>query len=53
MTNFEWIKGISVEKLAWFLCEVKIDHELENREFPGEDDLEGWKEWLESECDEI
>ncbi len=53
MTNFEWMKGMGAEGLAWLLCEIKMDYELDNREFPGENDLEGWKEWLESECGEI
>lgn len=41
MTNFEEIKGMSVEELAEFLCE-KFCHGV------GENLIKGW---LESECD--
>lgn len=41
MTNYEKIKGMSVEELAEFLCE-KFCHGV------GENLI---KEWLESECD--
>lgn len=55
MTNFERIKGMSIEELAEFLCQVKQDYQPDIQwgchEFPGCEDWADWEEWLESECD--
>ena len=51
MTNYEKIKGMSVEELAEFLCKVKSDYQWADHEFPSEDACGDWEEWLESECD--
>lgn len=59
MTNFEWIKEMTVEELAGFIHEItdNCSSEMACNQFchddscPGYCEFESCKEWLESECD--
>ena len=54
VTNYEKIKGMSVEELAEFLLKVNnyMDYGCKFGSSKGRDCKDCFKEWLESECDE-
>lgn len=53
MTNYDKIKGMSVEELAEFLLKVNnyMDYGCKFGSNKGRDCKDCFKEWLESECD--
>ena len=52
MTNFERIKGMSVEELGDFICDIYSSNEHKEIRVDGDWILpEDIEEWLEKECD--
>lgn len=46
ITNADKIRNMSIPELADFLCNVKADYQQVDQEFPPEDELDAWEEWL-------
>lgn len=51
ITNGDKIRSMSDEELAEFLCRVKADYQWVDPEYPSEEEVGEWEEWLQSETE--
>lgn len=51
INNADRIKEMTISDLASFLCKVKADYQWKEQEFPSEDEVGEWEEWLKEEIE--